>query len=114
LTQRLLVNEGTLGWGWAGVNFSGRVQRWQTLQDPDSPIVPPYDRAPQLTGRWDRPNFWQGLDGYVEGDYTHFTHAIPDLVRTAFPTTPEVNQPDGQRSCFVAQLSRPGGRRAGS
>jgi hypothetical protein len=27
-------------------------------------------------------------------------------VRTAFPTTPEVNQPDGQRSYFVAQLSR--------
>jgi LPS-assembly protein len=107
LTQRLLVNEGTLGWGWAGISFSGRVQKWQTLQDPDSPIVPPYDRAPQLTGRWSRTDFWQGLDTNIEADYTHFTHAITDLVRTTFPTTPEVNQPDGQRSYFAAQVSRP-------
>jgi hypothetical protein len=33
----------TLGWGWA-ISFGGRVQRWQPA-DPDSPIVPPYDRA---------------------------------------------------------------------
>ena len=107
LTQRLLANDGILGWGWAGINFSGRIQRWQTLQDPDSPIVPPYDRAPQLTGRWTRSNFWGGFDSYVEGDYTHFTHSITDPVRNAFPTTPEVTQPDGQRSYLVAQVSRP-------
>ncbi|MBC5782710.1 LPS-assembly protein LptD [Ramlibacter sp. USB13] len=107
LTQRLLVNEGTLAWGWAGINFNGRVQKWQTLQDPDAPIVPPYDRAPQLTGRWSRTDVWGGLDTYVEGDYTHFTHSIDALVRNAFPTTPEVNQPDGQRSYLVAQVSRP-------
>src|SRR5207253_7130232 len=64
LTQRLLANEGTLGWGWAGINFSGRVQRWQVLQDPDTPIVPPYDRA-QVTGRWTRENIWKGFDTYV-------------------------------------------------
>src|SRR5690606_21998945 len=46
LTQRLLANEASLGWGWdgTGIGFSARVQRWQTLQDPTSPILPPYDR----------------------------------------------------------------------
>lgn len=107
LTQRLLVNEGTLGWNWAGIGFSGRVQRWQVLQDPDSPILPPYDRAPQLTARHNRSNFWGGLESTVEADYSHFTHTITDLVRTAFPGQPEVNQPDGQRSYLYAQLSRP-------
>lgn len=107
LTQRLLVNEGTVGWNWAGIGFSGRVQRWQVLQDPDSPILPPYDRTPQLTARHTRSNFWGGLESLVEADYSHFTHTITDLVRGAFPTQPEVNQPDGQRSYLYAQVSRP-------
>ncbi len=36
----------------AYVNYAGaqvRVQTWQTLQDPLAPIVPPYDRLPQVT-----------------------------------------------------------------
>jgi LPS-assembly protein len=107
LTQRLLVNDGTLGWNWGPVNFSGRVQRWQTLQDPASPIVPPYDRSPELTARYGKNNFWRGFDSNVEADYTHFTHAIPDVVRTTFPTQQEVTQPDAQRSYVFAQIARP-------
>lgn len=107
LTQRLLVNEGSLGWNWSGISFSGRVQRWQTLQDVDDPIVPPYDRAPQLTARHSKNNLWQGFDTNVEADYTHFSHAVPDLVRNTFPNQAEVTQPDGQRSFLFAQVSRP-------
>lgn len=106
LTQRLLVNEGTLGWNWAGAAISGRVQQWQTLQDPESPIVPPYDRA-QLTAKYARNNLWKDFAATVEGDYTHFSHTITDPLRAAFPTTPEVNQPDGHRSYLLAQVSRP-------
>jgi LPS-assembly protein len=107
LTQRLLVNEGTVNWGWSDVSFSSRVQRWQTLQDPTSPILPPYDRSPELTARQTRTNRWAGLDTFVEADYTHFTRTLPELVRTTFATTPEINQPDGQRSYVLAQVSRP-------
>ncbi len=107
LTQRLLVNDGTLGWGWAGISFSGRVQQWQTLQDPTSPIVPPYDRSPELTANYAKNNFWGGLDANVQADYTRFTHVIPDIVRTTFPTQQEVIQPDGQRSYLMAQVSHP-------
>jgi LPS-assembly protein len=107
LTQRLLSNEGTLGWNWYGINLSGRVQRWQTLQSVDSPMVPPYDRAPQLTARHTLTNTWGGLDTNVEADYTHFTHAISDSLRATFPATPEVTQPNGQRSYALAQVSRP-------
>jgi LPS-assembly protein len=108
LTQRLLVNEGTLGWGWKDISFSSRVQTWQTLQDPTAPILPPYDRAPEFTGRYTRNNFWQGFDTVVEGDYTRFTRSMSDSVRTYFaPSSPEVNQPDGQRSYMVAEVSHP-------
>jgi LPS-assembly protein len=107
LTQRLLVNEGSLGWSWAGMSFSARQQTWQTLQDPTAPIVPPYDRSPELTARYTKLNLWQGFDTNVEADYTDFKHHIDDLVRTTFPTTPEVNQPNGQRSYAVAEISRP-------
>jgi len=107
LTQRLLVNEGTLGWNWAGISFSAREQAWQTLQDPTAPIVPPYDRSPELTARYAKLGFWQGVDTNVEADYTDFKHHIDDLVRTTFPATPEVNQPNGQRSYAVAEVSRP-------
>jgi LPS-assembly protein len=107
LTQRLLANDGTLAWGWSGISFSGRVQRWQTLQDPDSPILPPYDRSPELTARHSRTNLWQGFDTNVEVDYTHFTRTVTSDVRTAFATTAEVTQPNGQRSYALAQVSRP-------
>jgi LPS-assembly protein len=108
LTQRLLADEGTLGWGWAGINFSGRVQRWQTLQDPTAPILPPYDKTPEFTGRYTRNNFWQGFDTVVEGDYTRFTRSMSEQVAAFFaPTTPEVNQPNGQRSYLAAEVSHP-------
>jgi LPS-assembly protein len=107
LTQRLLNNEGTLNWSWFDISVSGRIQRWQTLQDVQSPIVPPYDRAPELTARHTRTNTWAGLDTNVEVDYTHFTHTVTDPLRLAFPTTPEVTQPNGQRVYALAQVSRP-------
>ena len=107
LTQRLLGNEGTLAWNGFGFGMSARMQRWQTLQDVTAPIIPPYDRAPQLTARQGRTNTWGGLDTNLELDYTHFTHTITDPLRAAFPTAPEVTQPNGQRAYALAQVSRP-------
>ena len=66
--------------------LGGMVQRWQTLQDTTAPIVPPYDRDPQWSGRFALTNV-QGLDYSVDLDATRFVvcryhnaerrHAIP-------------------------------------
>jgi len=68
-----------------GNSFSGtaiaaqaRVQRFQTLQDPLAPIVPPYHRLPQLKFSAARNDMGGFLDGRLPIEYTRFTH--PDLV----------------------------------
>lgn len=96
LTQRLLANDFNLGWGWNDISFHARTLKWQTLQDPLAPIVPPYDRAPQFTARYGRSNLPGGLESYVEGDYTRFA-SDERLTR----------QPDAHRSYLLAQVSRP-------
>ena len=96
LTQRLLASDGTLSWGSGNFSATARALKWQTLQDVSSPIVPPYDRLPQLVGRYARSNFAGGLDAYVEADYTQFES---DRLRTG--------QPNAKRGFTLAQLSRP-------
>ncbi|MGV3494838.1 MAG: LPS-assembly protein LptD [Ramlibacter sp.] len=96
LTQRLLANNGSLSWNVGGVGFTGRVLTWQTLQDPAAPIVPPYDRAPQLTATHARSGLPGGFETATEADYTHF-QSNPGLT----------GQPDAHRSYLLAQVSRP-------
>jgi len=96
LTQRLLAGDGALTWGVGDFTFLGRTLRWQTLQDPTSPITPPYDRAPQFNGRYARTQLWGGLETLVEADFTRF---VSDAALTG--------QPNGKRSYALAQLSRP-------
>jgi len=71
LTQRLLPSTGVLSWGRGAFNMTAQVQRWQTLQDINAPILPPYDRTPQIGmsyGQWQA----NGLDWSVRGDTTRF------------------------------------------
>ena len=95
LTQRLLANDGSLSWARGDFSASLRALKWQTLQDAQSPIVPPYDRLPQFTARYARANVG-GLDFSVDGDYTQF-EADRSLT----------GQPNGRRTYTLAQLSRP-------
>jgi LPS-assembly protein len=95
LTQRLLANEGVLNWTAGGFAGMARALKWQTLQDVTSPIVPPYDRLPQLTARHGRTNVG-GFDYSVDLDYTRFE---ADATLTG--------QPNAHRSLMVAQLARP-------
>lgn len=95
LTQRLLANDLSLSWARGDLSASLRLLKWQTLQDAAAPIVPPYDRMPQLALRYVRANTG-GFDYGVELDTTQF-HA--DAARTG--------QPNGRRSFAVAQWSRP-------
>ena len=99
LTQRLLPSDASLSWsgsGQRGNDLEMRALRWQTLQDVNAPIVPPYDRLPQLRWRyvpWQAP---AGLEASAELDTTRFR---ADRLLTL--------QPNAQRSFAQVQLSRP-------
>jgi LPS-assembly protein len=96
LTQRLLANDAGLSWGYGDFSFGARALKWQTLQDVTAPIVPPYDRMPQLVGRYSRTDLVGGLEVSVEADYTKFES---DRVLNG--------QPNARRSFVLAQVSRP-------
>ena len=98
LTQRLLPSTGVLNWGRGGFNMSARVQRWQTLQDINSTIIPPYDRTPQIGMSYAK---WQGngFDWSVNADTTRF--------EADFSRVPNLVARNGERSYVHAQLSRP-------
>ena len=100
LTQTLLPNDATLNWGKGNFSTSIRALKWQTLQDPLAPIVPPYDRLPQITARYGRINApvagMNGFDWSVSGDFTRFS---ADRTLTL--------QPNADRAVMLAQVSRP-------
>ena len=100
LTRRLLSSDGSLSWARGYLTTSVRALKWQTLQDPLAPIVPPYDRLPQLTAAYTRVNVplagVSGFDASVSGDFTRFAS---DRLLT--------QQPNSARAVSIAQLSRP-------
>jgi LPS-assembly protein len=95
LTQRLLASDATLSWSRDAYSASLRTLKWQTLQDPTAPIVPPYDRVPQLAARYAQLNM-EGIDVSVDTDFTQFSS---DRLLTG--------QPNAQRSFLLTQISRP-------
>ncbi|RMX10462.1 LPS-assembly protein LptD [Allofranklinella schreckenbergeri] len=100
LNERLLRSE--LGATWQGgrqkdLTVLLRARKWQTLQDVDSVILPPYDMLPQLHVRYTPWEIGAGLDFSLELDSTRFR---ADKAFAAQLT-------DGQRSYAQAKLSRP-------
>lgn len=96
LRQRLLPGDAILSWGGNDMSASVRTLKWQTLQDVTAPIVPPYDRMPQLQWRYAPSQLGGGLDATVELDTTRF-QAARELT----------GQPNAHRSYAMAQISRP-------
>ncbi|MDD2713781.1 MAG: LPS-assembly protein LptD [Simplicispira sp.] len=96
LAQRLLPGDASLSWGRGDMSLSLRTLKWQTLQDVSAPIVPPYDRLPQLHWRYAPSDLAGGLDANFEADTTRF-QADRNLT----------GQPNATRSYAVAQISRP-------
>ncbi len=94
LTQRLLANDLGLSWSSGPLSANLRMLKWQTLQDVAAPIVPPYDRMPQVGLRYARSNV-AGLDYSVDLDSTQFES---DRLLTG--------QANGRRTFSVAQVSR--------
>ena len=95
LTTRLLASDGSLTWSRGDFALAARALKWQTLQDVNAPIIPPYDRLPQLTGRWSKIND-RGFDYSIDADYTRFR---ADRFWT--------RQPNADRGVLHAQLSHP-------
>lgn len=96
LRQRLLPGDATFNWAQGDATATLRTLKWQTLQDPASPIVPPYDRMPQLQWRYAPTQLGAGLDAQLELDSTRFQAARA-----------LTGQPNAQRSHARAQISRP-------
>jgi LPS-assembly protein len=75
-SQTNLPREGYMAYGntwWDTGSYTAAVhlQRFQTLQDPANPVVPPYARLPQLTLQADRQDY-HGLDFSFAGEYVDF------------------------------------------
>ena len=96
LRQRLLPGDATLSWARNDMSASVRTLKWQTLQDVNAPIVPPYDRMPQLQWRYVPTQLDGGFDATVELDTTRFQAARA-----------LTGQPNADRSYAMAQISRP-------
>jgi LPS-assembly protein len=95
-SQATLPREGFLAyngkwWESGAYTATARVQRFQVLQDPDNPIVPPYARTPQITLSALRQDLG-GLDLASSAEFVDFTH--PTLV-------------NGRRSTVYPSLSLP-------
>ncbi|CAN7713323.1 LPS-assembly protein [Variovorax sp. CF079] len=95
LTQRLLSNDASLNWSKGDWSGAARTLSYQTLQYAPSPILPPYDRLPQITANYNKYD-WHGFDFSLNTDYTRFR---------ADPV--QQGQPNGERVFALASLSRP-------
>ncbi|MDP3356168.1 MAG: LPS-assembly protein LptD [Polaromonas sp.] len=106
LTQRLLTSTGAVTWAQGYLTTTFGATTYQTLQDVNSVIVPPYDRLPQLTATYARFNApvagLNGLDYSLTTDFTRF-QSDSRLTR----------QPNANRGFALAQVSRPWIRPAG-
>lgn len=94
-TQRLLNSEGTVTTNNGPFSTLLRVQRWQTLQDVDDPITPPYNRD-QAQINYTRSE-WNGFDFKATADATRFTASQQD----------SANNVNGTRSFVRAEASYP-------
>jgi LPS-assembly protein len=70
-SQSTLAQEGGLSATWGQLNLQARWQQFQTLQDPNAPILPPYDRVPQVLATLS-PVRWGDLSAAGLAEYAHF------------------------------------------
>ena len=71
-SQKTLPREAGLVGSRGPWTFSARVQSFQTLQDPNAPVVPPYNRVPQILGTL-RDTDWLGLTWSGNAEYARFS-----------------------------------------
>ena len=87
LQREGLLRYGTSFFGAPGY-IQGRVQRFQTLQDPLAPIVSPYHRVPQINFGASKTDVMERFDFAIPGEYVRFTHPTKiEGTRLAFNPT---------------------------
>ena len=72
VTDRLLPGDARANWWYDDWQLYARVQRWQVLQDVDSPIESPYSREPQLGVRRAH-RFDSGVQLALEAEVNRFS-----------------------------------------
>ncbi|MGE8397108.1 MAG: LPS-assembly protein LptD [Comamonas sp.] len=105
-SSRQLSSDARLSWSQGMHRVSLYAQKWQTLQDVDAIIAPPFNRMPQLQWRYDTTNWaMKGWDVGLMADTTRFE---ADSVRVLNEHLAySENRNNGQRSYALAQISRP-------
>lgn len=71
-SQTTLPREGALSYGNGPWNAGLKIQRYQILQDPNNPIVAPYERAPQFTAAYNKLNVFGLADARAATEYVAF------------------------------------------
>jgi len=94
-SQANLLQEGGLNYDAGWWTSMGRVQHYQTLQDPAAPIAVPYTRLPQLTLNANKN--YAGANIAFAGEYVNFSHPTEvnanRLVLNPSVSYPLVSQP---------------------
>ncbi|WP_291146026.1 LPS assembly protein LptD [Hydrogenophaga sp.] len=98
LTQRLLPSNVELSWYQGPWSLTAGSYSWQTLQDVDSPITPPYDRLPAIALTYGRDDIdWGGIGRSAFSVQTAYTRFESEPTLTG--------QPNGERTLLIGQVS---------
>lgn len=91
-----LQREGSLNYNGSALGSTyfvqGRVQRFQTLQDPLAPTLSPYHRVPQIHFGASRSDIAGRFDLGIPGEYVRFTHPT-QVEGTRFSINPALTMP---------------------
>ena len=86
-SQTNLPREGGLAYTSGPFSMLARVQSFQTLQDPNNPITPPYFREPQILAMLN-PVDWKGFEFAGNGEFVRFRQpALMTASRSLFYPT---------------------------
>jgi len=102
-----LLQEGKLAYDGGWWQAAGRVQGFQTLQDPAAPIVAPYQRLPQLTLNARQNNLMKaGLSADFSSEYVYFNYNSGNHVQgSRLDAYPSISLPiDTDYSTFTPRL----------
>lgn len=102
---RQLPNDASLNWAKGDWSGGVRTLAYQTLQYSQSPIVPSYDRLPQITANYNKYD-WHGFDVAFTADYTHFSAPRYLYGQNGFDINQQ-SQPEGDRAFIWGSISRP-------
>ncbi len=106
-SQTTLPRDGMLTYGGGWWAATARAQSFQTLQDPANPLIPPYDRLPQLTLNANRQRIG-GVDMALNSEFVRFDRA-GGYASAAAVTTGGINTTDviGSRLALYPSASLP-------